>query len=53
VDFLLLVSSDYSDRRVVVHDSCAHCTDRIVVVIDRGQIVTVDPPDALVFHGGG
>jgi len=53
VDFLLLVSSDYPHHRLTIHDSCAHCTDRIRVVIDRGRIAAVEPADALVFRGGG
>jgi hypothetical protein len=53
VDFLLLVSSDYPHRRITVHDACAHCTDRIRVVIDRARIVAVEPAEALVFRGGG
>jgi hypothetical protein len=50
---LLLVSSDYPDERVEIFDSCIHCTERIHVVIDRGQIAAVEPAEAFVFRGGG
>jgi hypothetical protein len=50
---LLLVSSEHAAERVAIADSCAHCTERIHVVIDHGQITRVEPPEALVFRGGG
>jgi hypothetical protein len=50
---LLLVSSDYPDRRVTIDDACVHCTDRIRVVIDRARIVAVEPPEAVLLYGGG
>ncbi|MBX5491044.1 MAG: hypothetical protein IRZ14_07780 [Chloroflexi bacterium] len=50
---MLLVSSEHAAERVAIADSCAHCTDRIQVVIDHGQIISVEPPETLVFRGGG
>jgi hypothetical protein len=50
---LLLVSSDYPSERIEIFDSCAHCTDKIHAVIDQARISRVDPPEALVFRGGG
>lgn len=50
---MLLVSSDYPGERVEVSDSCAHCTDRIRATIDRVAVVDVEPPETLVFRGGG
>jgi hypothetical protein len=50
---LLLVSSEHTAERVAIDDSCVHCTDRIHAVIDHGQISVVEPPEALVFRGGG
>jgi hypothetical protein len=53
IDFLLLATSEHAAERIAIADSCAHCTERIHVVIDRGRIVGVEPPEALVFRGGG
>jgi len=53
VDFLLLVRSDYAHHRVTIDDACAHCTERIRVVIDHARIVTVEPPEAVLLYGGG
>ncbi len=49
---MLLVSSRYADQRVTIDDSCAHCTDRIHIVFERGELVEVIPPETMVFHGG-
>lgn len=53
VDFLLLANSEYPDRRVVIDDSCAHCTERIRVVLTGKSVAAAEPPEALVFRGGG
>ncbi len=52
-DFLLLARSQHPQERIEVSDSCVHCTARIRVVIDRGRIDQVSPPDALLLRGGG
>lgn len=52
MDFLLLVSSQYSDERVILDDACAHCVDRIHIEVDHGQLVQVDPPETVVHRGG-
>ncbi len=52
IDFMLLVSSRYADRTVTIDDACAHCTDRIRIVFERGQLVGVAPPETMVFEGG-
>ena len=49
---MLLVSSEHADERVVVDDACAHCTDRVRLVIE-GERVAARPAGALVFRGGG
>jgi len=53
IDFLLLVSHRYADQRVVVDDACAHCTDRIRLVFNRGELVEASPPQTYVYRGGG
>jgi hypothetical protein len=53
LDFLLLGASEHAAERVLIDDSCVHCTDRIRVVIDHGQIAAVEPPETVVFYGGG
>ncbi len=53
VDFLLLAHGEYPEERIEITDSCAHCTSHIGAVIERGAIVAVVPPEALVFRGGG
>lgn len=49
---MLLVSSHYADQRVTIDDACAHCTDRIRIVFERGELVEVTPPEVIVFRGG-
>lgn len=49
---MLLVSSRYADGRVTIDDSCAHCTDRIHIVFERGELVEAVPPEAMVYQGG-
>lgn len=53
IDFLLLVSSQYANQRVIIADACAHCTDRIRLVFDRGELMAVTPPETYVYRGGG
>jgi len=50
---LLLVSSNYTNQRVVIEDSCAHCVERIRLVIENGRLTVVDPPETYVVQGGG
>jgi hypothetical protein len=37
---------------MVVDDACAHCTDRIRLIFDRGELTHVLPDDTYVFRGG-
>jgi len=53
VDFLLLVSSRYRNQQVVIDDACAHCTDRIRLVFDGGEVAEVTPPETYLYRGGG
>ena len=48
-----MVNSTYQNDTVEIEDACAHCTRRIRMKFERGKIVKVAPPDALVFRGGG
>lgn len=52
-DFLLLAATELREERLEIGDSCVHCTTRIRVVINRGRIDRVEPPDALLYRGGG
>jgi hypothetical protein len=52
VDFLLLVSSQYKERRVILDDACAHCLDAIHIEVDRGKLVEVTPSETIVYQGG-
>lgn len=49
---MLLVCSRCADRRVTIDDPCAHCTDRIRLVLERGELVELTPPEVIVFRGG-
>lgn len=49
---MLLVSSRYTDQQVTIDDSCAHCTDRIRIVFEYGELTEVTPPETMVFRGG-
>jgi hypothetical protein len=53
VDFLLLVNSTYPSDKLVIHDSCAHCAQRIALHIDHGQLISATPPEPIVLQGGG
>ncbi len=51
---MLLVNSDsYAGKDIRIDDSCAHCSDRIIVEIAAGKITSADPADVWVQHGGG
>lgn len=49
---MLLVSSRYRDQRVVIDDACAHCSERIRIVVDHGVLGEVSPSSVGVFRGG-
>jgi len=49
---MLLVSSRYADQRVMIDDACAHCTDHIHIVFERGELVEAIPAETVVFRGG-
>lgn len=49
---MLLVSSRYADQRVTIDDACAHCTDRIRIVFEHGELIEVTPPETIAFRGG-
>ncbi|MGH9662553.1 MAG: hypothetical protein ACRD96_28650 [Bryobacteraceae bacterium] len=53
MDFLLLVNSTHSNDVLRIEDSCAHCTQRIGMTVDRGQVKEILPAGALVLQGGG
>ncbi len=46
-------SSRYRNQRVLIDDACAHCTDRIHLIFDRGEIVEVSPRETYAYRGGG
>ncbi len=52
VDFLLLVNS-LSENKIKIDDSCAHCSKRISVVIDKAKITTLEPESVFIQRGGG
>ncbi len=49
---MLLVSSRYRDQRVVIDDACAHCSERIRIVVDQSELSQLSPPSVGVFRGG-
>lgn len=49
---MLLVSSRYRDQTVVIDDACAHCAERIHIVVDQGKLSEVSPSSVGVFRGG-
>lgn len=49
---MLLVSSRYRDQKVVMDDACAHCSERIRIVVDHGVLSEVSPSSVGVFRGG-
>lgn len=52
-DFLLLAARELTDERLEIFDSCVHRVDRIHVQFAHGRITAVDPPETLIFRGGG
>jgi len=48
-----LVNSTHRNDVVKIADSCAHCTQRIAITIEKGQVKELSPPATLVFYGGG
>ncbi len=52
MDFLLLVNSTYSSDIVKIEDTCAHCLQRISMVIERGRVTQISPAQTVVFWGG-
>jgi len=52
VDFLLLVNS-LSENKVKIEDSCAHCSERISVVIDKAKMTKLEPESVFIQRGGG
>ena len=53
VDFLLLAAGAYCDHELVIEDSCAHCTDPIMVVIHPELRVEVEPAETVILGGCG
>lgn len=52
-DYLLLARSEFAHEKLEIFDSCVHCTVRLNFMIDNGQIEEVNPPQTLIFRGGG
>lgn len=52
IDYLLMASRLYPDETVAVDDSCAHCVERIHVVLARGSVTEATPEEPLVYRGG-
>ncbi len=52
VDFLLLVNS-YGDKKVEIEDSCMHCSKRINLTIEKGEIASLSPETVWIQQGGG
>lgn len=52
IDYLLMVSRLYPEETVTVDNSCAHCVERIHVVITRGLVIEATPEEPLVYRGG-
>ncbi len=50
---MLLVSSNFSNEKVVINDSSPEGTARINVVFDKGKAANVDPGSTVLFMGGG
>jgi len=43
----------YADQRVVLDDACTHCVDPIQIIIEKGQLLTVEPEMVWYLRGGG
>lgn len=50
---MLLVSSKFSNEKVVIDDSSPEGTSRIRVVFEKGKLATADPDSTILFLGGG
>jgi hypothetical protein len=50
---MLLVSSKFSNEKVVIDDSSPESTSRINVVFDKGKPARVEPASTVLFMGGG
>jgi len=50
---MLLVSSKFSNEKVVIDDSSPEATSRIHVVFEKGKLASVDPASTILFMGGG
>jgi len=47
-----LVNSQYKDHRIKLDDACAHCSERIHLEADHGEVTSISPNDAVVHRGG-
>ena len=52
IDYLLLASRLHSEETVSLDDACAHCVNRIHLVITHGQVIEASPEAPLVYRGG-
>ena len=50
---MLLVSSKFSNEKVVIDDSSPESTSRIHVVFEKGKLANTDPASTILFMGGG
>jgi len=50
---MLLVSSKFTNERLVVDDSSPEGTGRIHAVFDKGKLASVEPSSTILFAGGG
>jgi hypothetical protein len=50
---MLLVSSKFSNEKVVIDDSSPEATSRIHVVLEKGKLASADPASTILFMGGG
>ena len=50
---MLLVSSKFSNDKVVIDDSSPESTGRIHVVFEKGKLESATPASTILFMGGG
>ena len=50
---MLLVSSKFSNEKVVTDDSSPEGTSRIHVIFEKGKLASADPALTILFMGGG